>query len=186
MGDKLRDFRLNENPTSTSFTKNLNQIVAQVKKANNIKLKVKGGTGGKRHSRKGDTLQVNIPKTKNVGDTTQWAIVITPPEYDNPVRNNWVVQKASVNTSDEWEGDGDDITIERVLGYEGFDSNAEDVRNWTNWPLTDGICKIVNRFDEAEGDNIWYMDMPMMYTGPPDEASLRFSQKDGYTQAVWI
>ena len=186
MGNKLRNFRLNENPTSTSYTNNMNEMVAQIKRANNIKLKVKGGTGGSKPNPKGHTLQVNIPKSKSVkaGDTTQYAIVITAPEYDNPVRDNYVVQKASV-IADVWTGDGDDITIERALGYEGYAVAAEDIRNWAPWYLTDSIVKIVFRFDEQAGVDKWFVDMPMMFHGSESQSSIRFSEAGGFTQAVW-
>ena len=125
-----------------------------------------------------------IPKRIGVGDSTQWAIVITAPIYDNPAGDKYVVKKASVVTG-SWVAEGDPIDIERVLGYEGYDSDAEDIRNWAPWYLAGSIVKIVERWDEAEVSDLWYLDMPMEYGGAEEDASIRFSEDDGITQAVW-
>jgi hypothetical protein len=130
------------------------------------------------------------------GDVTQWAIVITVPEYNNPTGDKYVVQKANRDTDDqsptynEWIGDEVDIDIERCLGYEGYDDEAEDIRNWAPWYLVDSIVKIVEHFDEDEfgastEESIWFLDMPVMYGGGEDISSMRFSEDDGITQCVW-
>lgn len=135
-------------------------------------------------------LTMTIPKAPDVvpaaaGDTTQWAIVITAPIYNNPSGDKYVVQKAAVNVSDEWEGDGDDIDIERALTYESNDVYAEDIRNWSPFYLADSIIKIVSRWDEAADDFIWFIDMTMLYGGRESKASIRFNTDDNITQAVW-
>jgi len=118
------------------------------------------------------------------GLATVWAIVTEIPEYNDPTKDRYVVQKASVVTG-TWTGDGTDITIERALGYEGYDANAEDIRNWAPWYLVGSLVEIVSRWDEGEAAAQWYIDMPMMYGGEESVSSFRHSEEDGIVQAVW-
>jgi len=115
---------------------------------------------------------------------TIWAIVTEIPKYNDTTKDRYVVQKASVVTG-TWTGDGTDIIIERALGYEGYDTNAEDIRNWAPWYLVGSLVEIVSRWDEGEVATQWYIDMPMMYGGQETISSFRYSEEDGIIQAVW-
>jgi hypothetical protein len=119
----------------------------------------------------------------------QYAMVFLPPKYDTPSRAKYVVQKVSV-ISNEWSPDGKDIEIERALGYEGYGVGAKDIRNWVPWYPIGSIVEIVSVWDDQRGDSpakeYWYLNMPMFYAGPEDEASLRYKEENKTVQAVWI
>lgn len=67
MSKKLKKFRLNQNLRSTKSIKMLNDMVAGINKANNINLRVTGGTGGARETFQGHNLTVRVPT--RVGST---------------------------------------------------------------------------------------------------------------------
>ncbi len=116
----------------------------------------------------------------------QWAIVTEIPEYDSATADHYTVQKASVNTSGAWVGDGTNITIDRALGYEGYDANATDIRNWLPWFKVGSIVRIVSRWDAAEADTIWYLDEPLKYVGGESTSSFRHNSETGHIVAVWV
>ena len=130
--------------------------------------------------------QISPPAIGGSGDATQWAIVTTMPEYEESTGDRYTVQKASVDESGNWVGDGTDITIERAIGYEGYDSEAIDIRNWVPWFKVGAIVRIVSRWDEAEADTIWYLDEPLIYTGGETTSGLRYSEELGHPVPVWI
>jgi hypothetical protein len=117
----------------------------------------------------------------------QWAIVLQIPEYNEITKNKYVVQKAveSSTTVNGWEGDGNDIEIDRALGFEGYPEDAKDIRNWNPWYEIGSIVKIVQRFDNETSEEKWFLDMPLMYTGPETTASLRHDVTNNHIEAVW-
>lgn len=123
------------------------------------------------------------------GTSTQWAIVTQAPEYNDPTKNKYVVQKASVNAYGEWEGDSSNINITRAIGYEGYldgvDDDCEDIRNWSPWYMVGAVVRIVERWDEAAGDSMWYIDETMAYGGSETESSVRADGDTGRIRSVW-
>lgn len=120
----------------------------------------------------------------------QYAIVTQTPEYNEPTKAKFIVQRASVNESGEWEGDEDDIDIDRALGFEGFvehegNSNAKDIRNWHPWPAAGSIVPIIQKWDADIDDYRLYMDIDMAYGGVETVSSLRVDDETLLTQAVW-
>ncbi len=119
------------------------------------------------------------------GGAVQYAVVTQAPEYNDPAKAKYVVQKASV-VGGVWTGDGTDLTITRALGYEGYPTAAQDIRNWLPWYLVGAVVRIVERWDEAAAANAWYLDMPQIYGGAEDASSLRQSEITGHPEAVWV
>jgi hypothetical protein len=170
----------------------MNQIIISVRALTNM---VGDGVVNVQKTSSGVTLKLDIdrlagelPKGGSAGGTT-WYIVTENPVYNDPVRDRYVVQKAIEDSAGEWEGDGTDVVIERALGYEGYDVDAEDIRNWTPWYLEGAIVKVASHLDDDNSASLgkeFFLDMPMLYTGPETEASLRTHETEGWAQAVWI
>lgn len=142
-------------------------------------------------------LRSRIPQLSGGGSGgPQYAIVTEVPEYNDPVKNKFVVQKASKNADDEWAGDGTDIDIERALGFEGHvthegNDNAKDIRNWHPWPSVGTVVQIIQKWDAEQETpaNRWYMTgekAPSDYGGSESVASLRVDDETLLTQAVWV
>lgn len=128
------------------------------------------------------------------GGVAQTAIVTQVPEYNNVLKDMFIVQKASV-VGDEWVGDGDDITIERAFGFEGFVSHegtndAKDIRNWSPWPPVGSIINIVEKWDaeQVTPANRWYMTgigVPSIYGGKESISNIRVDDETLITRVVW-
>ena len=132
------------------------------------------------------------------GAATIWAVVTQAPEYNDPAKAKYVVQKASVDTDNqsetynEWVGDGVDIAIERALGFEGHIKHeglldAMDIRNWHPWPPVGSVVPIIEKWDyeQAVPALRWYMDIDMVYGGKESDSSIRVDDETLITQAVW-
>lgn len=118
------------------------------------------------------------------GQSVQYALITQTLEYNDPLKNCYIVERASL-VDNVWTKDGNPITITRALGYEGYDSYAQDLRNWQPWYPVNSLVKIISHYDETEADMLYYLDMPMFYTGPETQASLRWNEELGIVQAVW-
>ena len=116
----------------------------------------------------------------------QYAVVTQVPAYNDPLKNKFVVQKASVDTDNQsetynkWVGDGVDIAIERALGFEGHvkhegSLDAMDIRNWYPWPPVGSVVPIIEKWDyeQAVPALRWYMDIDMVYGGKESDSSIR-------------
>lgn len=132
------------------------------------------------------------------GVSVQWAIVTQVPEYNEPTKAKFIVQKAAVDTDsesetyNEWVGDETDIDIERALGFEGCiahegDNTAKDIRNWHPWPPVGAIVPIIQKWDYEQATPAlrWYMDIDLIYGGGDAEASIRVDDETLLPQAVW-
>ncbi|HOM61931.1 MAG TPA: hypothetical protein PLP49_10930 [Anaerohalosphaeraceae bacterium] len=113
-----------------------------------------------------------------------YAVITQVPEY-NTSKNYYLVQRITL-VEEEWIPDGEDLEIDRALGYEGCDTAARDIRNWIPWYAEDSIVKIVQRWDEIDGELKWFLDMPLIYAGAETTASLRHSPITGHVEAVWV
>lgn len=86
---------------------------------------------------------------------------------------------------------GDNITIDRAMGYEGYGSDGEDIRNFFPWFGVEAIVPIVQHFDDVEGDAKWFFYIPMTFIGKPSDRSLDIEiettsgQSEFRTMAVW-
>lgn len=129
---------------------------------------------------------------------TQYAIVTQTPEYNEPTKAKFIVQKASIDTDSEsetynqWIGDGTDIDIERALGFEGNiahegDNTAKDIRNWHTWPAVGSIVPIIQKWDYEQATPAlrWYIDIDMDYGGDETVSSIRMDDATLIKQAVW-
>lgn len=127
-----------------------------------------------------------------------WAIVTQFPEYNDPEKAKFVVQKASIAAvagNDVWQGDGADIEITRAIGHEGSGTAGEDIRNWAPWPAVGSIVKIIARetiitdTDQVPPVEVrqsaWLLDFPIMFGGDETESSFRADPDTGAAQAVW-
>gem|GEM_PF-2241186 len=119
------------------------------------------------------------------GSSVQLAIVTQEPEYNNALKDRYIVQKCSL-VGGVYTGDTIDIAIDRVLGYEGYPNPAGlDIRNYIPWYKVNSIVRIVQQWDVAAGALKWFLDMPLIFAGAETDASLRWNPTDGLAQAVW-
>jgi hypothetical protein len=132
-----------------------------------------------------------LPQTSS-GATYKWVIVTEMPEYDEPTKDRYIVQSLSADSAGNFEGNGTDIEIDRMLGYEGYDTHAEDIRRWAPWYEVGAIIKIVKRLDPNKqvssgvfGEKVWFLDMPTFYCGHESKASIRWDEVTGKIQCVW-
>ena len=208
MSKKQTKFRPNENPKSISFTQKLNAIVDAVNRANNIKVSVKGGTGGILHSQKGHSIFVNLPKksiSKSGGGgggtstaTTQWAEITQIPEYDDANKAKYIVEKVSLNASNEWVKDGSPLDITYAIGYEGnldgSTDDAADIRNWFPWYGVGAIVRIIQRIDSEQNPSVpveeWWIAETMIFGGKETESAIRVQESANpesiIPKPVWV
>lgn len=138
-----------------------------------------------------------IPRAGGKGGVI-WAIVTQVPEYNDPDKAKFIVQKAviaTVENNEVWQGSGTDIEITRAIGFEGYDTAGEDIRNWSPWPAVDSIVKIIARDiivtdTELEPplevrESAWFLDYPIMFGGDETDSSFRADPDTGAAQAVW-
>lgn len=119
------------------------------------------------------------------GDKTIYAIVIQSPEYNDPAKNKYIVQRATVNEG-QWVGDGNDIEIVRALGYEGYGTDALDIRNWLPWYPVNSIVRIIQHYDATAQESVWFIAESMLYGGPEHNSSLRYNEDAQQSEAVWV
>lgn len=119
------------------------------------------------------------------GSSVQLAIVKQEPKYNTSGRDCYKVQKCSL-VGGVYTGDTVDITIDRVLGYEGYESPAGiDIRNYVPWYKLNSIVRIVQQWDVTAGALKWFLDMPMIYCGSETVRTLAWSEDDNVAHAVW-
>ncbi len=90
--------------------------------------------------------------------------------------------------------DGNDITIDRAMGYEGYGTDGEDIRNFIPWFGVGARIPIVQHFDENEssaGTAKWFFYLPMTFVGKPADRSLDIevettvNESEFRAMAVW-
>ena len=113
-------FRLNENPVSTSFTNKLNKLVDATNRLLNIRLNVKGGTGGIKPYPTGFAFNVNIPQRSSSaggGSTMRWAKLSEDATATNNLKGdllNTVTGKPAISATldaDSTDDKGDGVGI---------------------------------------------------------------------------
>jgi len=73
------------------------------------------------------------------------------------------------------EKDGTDIIIDRAMGYEGYGTDGEDIRNYIPWFGVGTRVPIIQHFDNNEtsaGASKWFFYLPMTFVGKPADRSL--------------
>jgi len=121
------------------------------------------------------------------GDPTQWARVTQVPEYDDPEKAKYIVEKIRVNpTTLLWEPYDPVIEISKVYGQGEMTDGREDIRNYVPWYVVNAWIKIIERWNQTTQEDEWLIDMPLIFTGEPTECSIRFDSDKKITQAVWV
>ena len=118
-------------------------------------------------------LERIMKNSKGTGDTIYVGEVTSAinHEDDSAAIDAYTVQK--INSSGV--KDGTDITIDRAMGYEGYGSDGEDIRNFIPWFGVGARVPILEHFDDNEssaGEAKWFFFAPMTFIGKPADRSL--------------
>jgi len=152
-------------PAGITLRLNIDEVLRRT-----IKYRVGGGSGG----------AVSIAE-----------VIISPNhESDSAAIDDYTVQK--INSSGV--KDGTDITIDRAMGYEGYGTDGEDIRNFIPWFGVGARVPIIQHFDEDEasaGALKWFFYLPMTFIGKSADRSLDVeiettaNESEYRTMAVW-
>ena len=141
-------------------------------------------------------ILIDIPKqtgstTTTTGETTLWAVIKQGLVYNEAGGDTYTLNLITFdNPSTGGYTEGSEITIDRALGYEGYynsgaDTNDLDLRNYVPWYSVGSIVKVLERYDLLAEEEIYFIDLPIAYTGEETIASLRWDSDTGIVQAVW-
>jgi len=101
--------------------------------------------------------------------------------------NSYTVQKID----ESGNKDGNDIVIDRALGYEGHGSDGEDIRNYSPWFGVGARVPIAQHHDTGAGGLKWFINLTLTFVGKPADRSLDIeevttaSESEYRTMAVW-
>ena len=133
-----------------------------------INLSVRNGRGKVIQNGSTVNLMIDLPRAihSGGGGLLQFAEVTVALSHASV--NEYTVQKIN----NLGEKDGVNITIDRALGYEGFGTDATDIRYFAPWFGVGAIIKICKHFDDEADEIKWFIDMPMLFIGKPADRSL--------------
>ena len=114
-------------------------------------------------------------RSRGAVEGKQWAKVTDPLEYGVGGTSSYGVK---LSTEDGIVS-GSEITINKVIGAEQYGTGYDDMRNYLPWYPIDAIILITKR----DGD--WHLDMPMVYCGEEEDASLRWNENEKRAMAVF-
>jgi len=139
------------------------------------------GTGGikTRVTRNGIVIDGRGAATSTTA-TTYWAEVTATLTHDSV--DEYTVQRIDSSGVKS----GTDITIDRALGYEGYDAAGTDIRNFMPWFEVGSIVPIAKHYDSAEDGMKWFINLSMVFIGLPVDRSLDiYEADDRRAMAVW-
>jgi len=67
---------------------------------------------------------------------------------------------------------GGSFTIDRALGYKGFGSDGEDIRNYVPWFGGNAIIPVVQHYDVDAAAAKWFIDLALTFVGKPADKSI--------------